>query len=272
MRQAILLGTAQWGQNYGATNPRDRLNNFEVANILKVALDAGIVKLDTAPSYHDAEVRVSELASTFQVQTKFTARNRSLAEIDRVVNATLGSYLAEQRPSILVHDWSVLTPCERQWSLEVLLSAKSSGQARSVGISIYEEPELDNHLDDVSQLDVVQLPVSLLDQRFVASSLLDTLRTSGVRIQARSIFLQGLLLGEPVRHALSPKLMEYKRMVDDSGSTAIDLCVGFVKSQDWIDEVVVGVTSDLELKEIMKAFISSDIDLEWSDWHPLTLI
>ena len=43
----------------------------------------------------------------------------------------------------------------------------------------------------------IQIPVNALDRRAIHSGLLRRLKTKGVEIHARSVFLQGLLLMQP---------------------------------------------------------------------------
>ena len=51
----IVLGTAQFGMDYGITNSEGKVKDKEISNILKLAESKGINYLDTAPAYGDAE-------------------------------------------------------------------------------------------------------------------------------------------------------------------------------------------------------------------------
>jgi aryl-alcohol dehydrogenase-like predicted oxidoreductase len=96
----------------------------------------------------------------------------------------------------------------------------------------------------------IQLPFNLLDWRWDEAGIpaLVAVRP-GLTVHARSAFLQGLLATEDA--AVWPPVsgVDARGVVDwlnrtarelDRQSTA-DLCLGFVRGQDWIDGVVVGM-------------------------------
>jgi aryl-alcohol dehydrogenase-like predicted oxidoreductase len=68
--QSLILGTAQWGLGYGATNTVGRLTDGAIDGVLGVARALGIALLDTAPAYGEAEVWIGTLAQGFGIQTK----------------------------------------------------------------------------------------------------------------------------------------------------------------------------------------------------------
>ena len=47
---------------------------------------------------------------------------------------------------------------------------------------------------DLYDIDLVQLPLNILDRRLIDSDILARLKNRGVEIHVRSVFLQGLLL------------------------------------------------------------------------------
>ena len=72
-----------------------------------------------------------------------------------------------------------------------LLSLKKRGLVENIGVSIYESFELEGI--DLDIVDVVQLPYSIYDQRMFKNGTLQKLFKKKIKIQARSVFLQGLL-------------------------------------------------------------------------------
>ena len=49
------------------------------------------------------------------------------------------------------------------------------------------------------KIDIVQLPINIIDRRFVKSAWLRRLKKNNVEIHARSVFLQGLLLSKSLK-------------------------------------------------------------------------
>lgn len=269
MRQQLLLGTAQWGMDYGVTNHAGRLSDPTLENLVGTARNLGIRGLDSAPVYGDAHTRIREFASDFAVQTKVSAARRNGLEILNQLAACRLSLGQDSLWSVLVHDWSELDGEEREHVAEILREERRSGRIERIGVSIYAEEEIVSILLQFPDLNVVQVPTSVLDQRLAGSHEILTLRNSGVEIQARSIFLQGLLLDEMAFLYKNVDLDCFARNIDSIGIPPLELCVNYIRSQAWVDEVIVGATSSAELKEISEAFSSALIIQNWADWASL---
>ena len=61
------------------------------------------------------------------------------------------------------------------------------------GISIYNPWEL-NKFKSLKIIDILQVPISIFDRRFLKKNLLKKIKKNNIEIHARSIFLQGLLI------------------------------------------------------------------------------
>ena len=84
----------------------------------------------------------------------------------------------------------------------MLEGLRDEGLVASVGVSGYGEEDIDTALASFERLDVVQVPVSVLDQRLDGSPGIAEVRSRGGRVQARSVFLQGAALASPDHPAL----------------------------------------------------------------------
>ena len=84
--QSVILGTAQWGLDYGVTNTAGRLSDEAVREVADSAWALGIRTLDTAPAYGDAEERIPSLGHGFAVQTKVSIGG-GIARIRGVIRA-----------------------------------------------------------------------------------------------------------------------------------------------------------------------------------------
>ena len=51
----IILGSAQFGLNYGITNKKGKVSEQELVKILELAAESGITTIDTAPAYGSSE-------------------------------------------------------------------------------------------------------------------------------------------------------------------------------------------------------------------------
>jgi aryl-alcohol dehydrogenase-like predicted oxidoreductase len=134
---------------------------------------------------------------------------------------------------------------------------RDSGEVLAVGISAYSEADIEDALSMFRSLDVVQVPTSILDQRLVGSSVIESARSGSTRIQARSIFLQGVLLSEDNRFSSHPDVLRFNERAGEIGLSQLKLALAYLAAQEWVDEVTFGVTSSSELNAIMRAMTDS---------------
>jgi aryl-alcohol dehydrogenase-like predicted oxidoreductase len=140
----------------------------------------------------------------------------------------------------------------------VLRKLKAEGVTEKIGVSVYDERQIEAILSRHA-VEVVQVPVSVLDQRLLASGTLARLRQQGVEVHARSAFLQGLLLMDPDRLAAHfqpavPTLRRFHEFARAQGITPLQAALAFVADLEDIDYAVIGVTRHEELQEIAAAF------------------
>lgn len=248
----LALGTAQLGLDYGISNRAGRVSAIEARRILDLAARRGVRMLDTAAAYGDAERTLGALlpaAHPFALVTKLRAGDRLADSLDRLGAQRVYGVLAHHARDLLGAGGPAL------WaSLE---TARAAGQAEKIGASVYTAAEVDALLARFP-LQLIQLPLNLLDQRLLHGGHLARLRGAGVEIHARSVFLQGLLLMDPAD--LPPALAEARaplRAVRDAatraGCTPLQLAAGFVLGLPEVDRVVCGVTAAAELEEIIAA-------------------
>ncbi|HEX4104841.1 MAG TPA: aldo/keto reductase [Rhizomicrobium sp.] len=266
MLEKLGLGTVQFGQAYGVSNPRGQVPKEEAAVILHRAAKAGIRLLDTAANYGEAESVLAELdTSSFRVVTKTINLGHGL---DQVIARARRSAQALKADTLLVHAASDLKGAEGEALWGALRGLKDEGVFRRIGISAYVA-------DDPAALaerflpDAMQLPFSLLDQRLLTDGTLARLNALGVEVHARSLFLQGLLFLEELppklRHAAS-HLARVRKTLAKADITPLAAALGFVLAQPEIAFGLVGVTSSKELNEIIAAAKQPLPSMDWASF------
>lgn len=256
----VILGTAQWGLNYGVTNRAGRLQDTAILDIISCATRLGISQLDTAQAYGDSEDRIGRLASHFACQTKLSYGAMSSGGIREGLKESLVRLGRPRVESVLLHDWASLDHTSQKRAARELETMRDEGYAEWVGVSVYEESEIECALAAFVKLDVIQGPSSLLDQRLVNSRSIERLRDGGGRFQARSIFLQGAALADVSHVGLDkhPDIARIGRL-----DSPLQECVSFIATQAWVDEVVVAPTSVSELEEIIDCLRNPVQREEW---------
>jgi aryl-alcohol dehydrogenase-like predicted oxidoreductase len=252
----VLLGTAQWGLDYGITNARGLLADEALHDIVSEARSWGIEALDTSPAYGTAESRIPQFASGFRIQTKcLTANNSKRTPTESFWHSV--SACAARPECLLIHDWSSASPSERANAVKEIEDLRDSGEVLAVGVSAYSEADIEDALSMFRTLDVVQVPTSILDQRLVGSSVIGSARSGSTRIQARSIFLQGVLLSEDNHFSSHPDVLRFNKRAAEIGMSQLKLALAYLAAQEWVDEVTFGVTSSSELNAIMRTMTDS---------------
>ncbi len=259
------LGTVQFGQAYGVSNTRGQVSREDVAAILSRATQTGVRVLDTAANYGEAEaVLAQQDTAPFRIVTKTaSARNG----VEAVVARARQSADMLKADTLLVHAASDLQD-EALWP--ALQRLKQDGVFQRIGISAYAADD-PGSLAERFHPDVMQLAVSMLDQRLIRDGTLTRLKELNVEVHARSIFLQGLLFMESLPEKLrpaAPALTAIRDEIARAGSTPLAAALGFALSRTEIDVALVGVTQLMELDEILEAAARP---LPVLDWRMLAL-
>jgi len=262
------LGTVQFGQAYGVSNKRGQVPRDEVGLILDRAQKAGLDWLDTAANYGQAEHVLGGFnLKPFRIASKtISVRQGPDAVIARAREsaAMLGGI-----DLLLVHAAADL---ENPTLWPALQRLKAEGIVGAIGISTYvaDAPVM---LAEKFRPDAMQVPFSLLDQRLLKDGSLARLKSLGVAVHARSLFLQGALLMPPEElpqnlKAAAPRLAELRSAFAQAGTTPLAAALFFALLRPEIDVGIVGVTALEELDEILAA---TDAPLPELDWDACAL-
>ena len=182
--------------------------------MVSAALAAGITAADThratdpKQGYGWAQARLHPWARDFRITTKIYGR--SDIPISEQLAITLTDLDIPSVHACFVHDWAVLSDDERRSTAQALAAVRASGEATKVGVSAYDEAEVNSAIEHFVSFDVVQVPARVVDQRLMNSAVLQALSGAGAEIQARSMYLQTLLLG-PRATASLPEHQDIRR-------------------------------------------------------------
>ena len=166
---------------------------------------------------------------------------------------------------LLLHRSSALTGPGGEQIYAELVRLRESGRIRRFGVSIYDSRELDAILGRY-EIDLIQAPLNVFDQRLLDDGMLRRLKALGVEIHTRSVFLQGLLLMEPGQ--LEGPLAKYRERLSafreccrSMHVTTVEAALGFVQAVAEVDVMLVGVVCRSHLEEIVAASrVNLDVD------------
>jgi len=254
----IVLGTAQFGLDYGIANSVGRLTYDEVFKIINLCNKFNINTLDTAISYGKSEdILGNQNLNKWKIITKLPAVPDNVSNIENYINEKFRNSLEKLKSrsiyALLLHSPIQLFEKNGKKIFKSLNVLKEKGLISKVGVSVYSPVELYKILESYN-FDIVQFPLNILDCRFIKSDILINLKKQGVETYARSIFLQGLLLMKtrPLyfnkwNHIWS----EWDRWLNLLQISPLEACIRFAISQNNLDNIIIGVDSSAQLTEII---------------------
>ena len=195
----------------------------------------------------------------FDITTKISSKNHNVSDYFtwtiKQTTSCLERLRVQSIDTLLLHsaeDWYGTHGEER---IRALRHLQDLGVIDKIGVSVYEPRELQEVVLQALP-DVVQIPFNLVDQRMVNSGWMERLRSLGVEIHVRSIFLQGLLLFE--QNELPLKFSRWRHIweaLDEfnslNGTDTISVCLAFVLGFPEVSRVVVGVDSFNQFNDLI---------------------
>jgi aryl-alcohol dehydrogenase-like predicted oxidoreductase len=250
------LGAVQFGMPYGLSNTQHRVEDDEVGRILNAAWINGVDLIDTAPAYGDSEKVIGRRippGARFSIVTKMLplrADNIDAGDVARVVaqfRASLASLRVDRVDALLVHEARDLLVSGGGLLFSALQTLRNQGTVGRLGVSVYD-PHVLEQVRARYPIEVVQLPLNVLDQRFAKDGCIASLARDGIEVHIRSVFLQGLLLspaGEiPARLAsASGAVTRFHDASRTAGLEPAAAALAFAMRQPGVSRVVIGVDS-----------------------------
>jgi aryl-alcohol dehydrogenase-like predicted oxidoreductase len=261
----LALGTVQFGLPYGIANTSGQPTEVAVVDILRHAAGAGVKILDTACLYGDSEAVLGRCLPADH-HFKIVTKTPKFAGIDgATVGAALKTAFTEscrrlRTPhlyGLLAHDANDLLAAKGDAMWRAMKDLQSEGRVIRIGASVYSGGQIDALLQRYP-IDLVQLPLSLLDQRLIQSGHLDRLAERNVEVHVRSVFLQGALLMSPdslPSHlaGLRPSLEQISVRATSLGISPLEAALRFVSGLKQVDAVVCGVDSTGQFDQLAAA-------------------
>jgi aryl-alcohol dehydrogenase-like predicted oxidoreductase len=263
------LGAAQFRLE-GVAGLRGRSPRDQAAEILHVGRRAGMDLLDAAVPYPSAETLLGEAmhaAPGFRLMIKTARADRGPDFVEAEARASLKRLGAPRGYAIVVQSAGDLFGPHGPALWDRLQDLKDQGLFAKIGVSalVSDDPA---GLARRFKPDLIQAPVSLLDQRLLTSGALAAVRDMGVEVQLRSIFMQGILflpldrMPAPMKGAAAG-LSRVRRMIAEGRSDPLQAALGFALSRPEASSVIVGVTTAQELQAVVAAASSPPPDLDW---------
>ncbi len=258
MFDKLVIGSAQFGLNYGISGG-NQVSKDEVARILNHSLKNNINYIDTAINYGDCHKVLGDInIEKFQIITKLPIVPLDSSDVtEKFIISAIQNSLNELKVNnihgVLLHNPLQLLTKGGENILNTLNKLKTRGIIEKIGISIYETSELDSLIPKF-EIDIVQSPFNILDQRLINSGWMNKLSDLGVEIHIRSIFLQGLLLmkDKPSKFNKWNDVWEsWNEFVINNKTSPMEACLSYVNSFSQVNKIIIGIDSFKQFQEIL---------------------
>lgn len=258
----LALGTVQFGLDYGISNNGGRTPFSEVVKIIDTCEKNKISFVDTATQYGSSEEVLGKVLEgrKFNIITKVSGSTMLESELSLhlALDGSLRRLKRERLYGLLFHDADVLTSKLGEGLFRQAEELKRNGVVKKVGVSVYHAEQIESILQHFD-IDIIQLPLSVFDQRLLVGGQLSELKKRGVEVHVRSVFLQGILLMSPQDvhpyfSEIHPQLKFWHNELEENRISPAAAALGFVKRLPMVDKIVVGVNDNSQLMELIKAY------------------
>lgn len=263
----IVLGTVQFGTNYGINNVSGQVTPEEVCIILTIASQNSINTLDTSSAYGTSEQALGKaLKATglhFNIVSKFP---KSEARVRDTFMNSLNNLGVKSIYGYLEHHFEFYQ--EHPESFDEMRKLKEEGFIQKIGFSLYNPQQLQYLYDHNVQFDILQFPYNIFDRQF--EPYMEQLCKENVEIHTRSAFLQGLFFKDTA--TLPEKLVPLKVYLDALHNycrihnlPVESLALGYVLHNAYVQGALIGVDNHHQLESNLKvaAVKLSDEDIEF---------
>ena len=261
LKDKIIIGTAQFGLDYGIANSLGKMKTGEIKKIIKYARTNNIKDIDTAHAYGDSEKRLGNVGiKNFNVIVKLPATNPTYPYeqwVRKSINSSFKKLKINKADTVLVHNAKfLLDPKMGKKIYEELKRFKNKNIINNIGVSIYSISDLKNIIKKFS-MDVVLISLNIFDQRILDKKIINTLKKRNVKIYTRSTFLQGLLLIPKNRIPIKfnrwkKKFDMWFRELEEKKVSSYDACLDFVLKNKDVDKTLIGIDNFKQFKQIFK--------------------
>ena len=276
----IAIGTANFNQKYGVSKSFvSATKSFK--KIFKIIKDHKIEYLDTAFNYkHVSELTGKKNINKIKVITKIRLPNKNklffINNLEKIVKLKLLKINSRSFEAILLHNIHDLKSLYANRLIQKIKLLKKNKYVRKIGVSIYDPNDLRIVFSKFNP-EIVQVPINILDNRIIKSQWFDILKKRRIIIQARSIFLQGLLIKKISlikKKNLNKELLIKIKKLDSwcklNKISRLEACLNFVKTVKGINITTIGISSSKELLEILN-IIKKNKKIQFQDFSTSNL-
>ena len=240
----LAIGSAQFGMPYGIANSTGIVSQADVTKILNFANKNKINTIDTAKNYGNSEIAIGEYLkknsnSQWNIITKISQDQGIYEQITDSIEK-----LGVLPNVVMAHNAKLYSSKKFQFELKQVLDQFTF----EIGVSVYNELEIEQVLNSYLIPKVIQVPMNILDTRLYRKKIISKLHQKNIEIHARSVFLQGLFyipisdLDKRFFDAI-PYLNDLHKIAKKYNLNLAELSLLWLMSLNEVSKVIIGIDS-----------------------------
>ena len=250
----IVLGLANLNNKYGKLK-----NNLSNKEFKKIIFKKKKTLVDTAILYKNSSYILRRNKDKIKIISKLPNldfRKNLSHQIHKYFFNHLKKIGLKKIDTLLLHYPDQLFQKNGNQIYPILTDLKKKKFVDNIGYSLYEDKNLISMVKNFKP-DVIQFPLNILNTRFTSKKNINFLKQNNIRLQVRSIFLQGILLNlNKINHEFS-FLKKYSKKIEKfshkNNIGVMDCCINFIKNQKYVDQIIIGCNSATQYDAIIKS-------------------
>ena len=246
----IIIGTANFENNYGIVNKK-KLNKIEKKKIFKISNKFNISSYDLSEAYNLDLEKINKMTpKNSEIYFKLF---QSIAKLNIKKILSFQRLFFGKLKFVMIHGFKLLTNLNDKKKINDL---KKLSKILPIGISVYSPSEI-YEAYKLLKFKSVQVPLNILDQRFLSTSIIKFLKKNEIQLCVRSIYLQGVLLQNKkfiklnFPHFFEDFILFFNKLGNNSKDRKKILTQFIFQNRD-IDKVVIGIDNSKQFKDIIK--------------------
>ena len=246
----IIIGTANFENNYGIVNKK-KLNKIEKKKIFKISNKFNISSYDLSEAYNLDLEKINKMTpKNSEIYFKLF---QSIAKLNIKKILSFQRLFFGKLKFVMIHGFKLLTNLNDKKKINDL---KKLSKILPIGISVYSPSEI-YEAYKLLKFKLVQVPLNILDQRFLSTSMIKFLKKNEIQLCVRSIYLQGVLLQNKkfIMQNFPDFFDDFTLFFNKLGNNSMDrkkILTQFIFQNRDIDKVVIGFDNSKQFKDLIK--------------------
>jgi aryl-alcohol dehydrogenase-like predicted oxidoreductase len=261
----LVLGTAQLGMPYGIGNKDGQPDQERANDIIMEAWERGIRQFDTAQGYGVSEHVLGKAFNRLGYSEEALVISKFDPNVDHLdakamiqaLNKSLERLRVPALFGMMLHREDMLSLWNNGLG-KILKGFVASGKVKHTGVSLYSPHKALDALD-MEDIDMLQVPVNILDRRFEKAGVFELAVERTKRVYLRSVFLQGLILmgSEKIPEQMRftrPVIEEIEALAHQMGLERDELALGYIRQKMPRAFVIFGAESPEQVRRSIECW------------------